>query len=68
MRERFFKVLHYYAVIHFLVIGWIISLVMTPYDFPTIWDLQWLLSYPAFLVIDYVVNGRVTYLPYDRDK
>jgi hypothetical protein len=67
MKDRFFFVLHCVAFFYLVPIGLMVSMNANPLD-EDFWFNVWLLSYPSFLILDYIVNGKLIWFPWLRDK
>ena len=67
MKDRFFFVLHCVAFFYLVPIGLMVSMNANPLD-EDFWFIVWLLSYPSFLILDYIVNGKLIWFPWLRDK
>ena len=67
MKDRFFFVLHWVAFLYLVPIGFMI-LMNAPGRDADFWFNVWWLSYPSFLILDYIINGKLIWFPWFRDK
>ncbi len=67
MKDRFFFVLHWVAFLYLVPIGFMI-LMNAPGRDADFWFNVWWLSYPSFLILDYIINGKLIWFPWLRDK